>query len=204
MSSALVLFGTTDGHTARIAHAAANALRAGGVHVDVLDARDAIFVSPSRFDAVLVLGSLHAKGYQRAVTRWVKENARSLARRPTAFISVCLGVLEHQPATDRHLETIMQDFFTATGWTPQQRTIVAGALPYTRYGWLKKRIMRRIAAKAGGDTDITRDFEYTDWAAVTAFVEGFGAQLRKPASACALPPRYPAGETPVGALAGAG
>lgn len=173
MSSALVLFGTTDGHTARIAHAAANCLRAGGMHVDVLDARDAAFVSPSRFDAVLVLGSLHAKGYQRALTRWVKENARSLRRRPTAFISVCLGVLEHKPATDQHLVTIMQDFFRATGWTPDRRLIVAGALPYTRYGWLKKRIMRRIAAKAGGGTDITRDYDYTDWDAVAEFVQAF-------------------------------
>ena len=41
--------------------------------------------------------------------------------------------------------------------------MVAGALPYTRYGWIKRMMMRRIVAKAGGDTDTSRDYEYTDW-----------------------------------------
>jgi menaquinone-dependent protoporphyrinogen IX oxidase len=31
--------------------------------------------------------------------------------------------------------------------------------------------MRRIARKAGADTDTSRDYEYTDWAAVDALVE---------------------------------
>jgi menaquinone-dependent protoporphyrinogen oxidase len=29
--------------------------------------------------------------------------------------------------------------------------------------------MRRIAAKEGGDTDTSRDYEYTDWPAVDRF-----------------------------------
>jgi menaquinone-dependent protoporphyrinogen oxidase len=29
--------------------------------------------------------------------------------------------------------------------------------------------MRRISAKEGGDTDTSRDYEYTDWAAVDRF-----------------------------------
>jgi menaquinone-dependent protoporphyrinogen oxidase len=59
---------------------------------------------------------------------------------------------------------------------------VAGALPYTRYNWLKRWIMRRIVAKAGGDTDTTRDFEYTDWEDLRAFARTFGRNLRKVAA----------------------
>jgi menaquinone-dependent protoporphyrinogen oxidase len=33
--------------------------------------------------------------------------------------------------------------------------------------------MRRIAAKAGGDTDVSRDYEYTDWNDVRDFAVGF-------------------------------
>jgi menaquinone-dependent protoporphyrinogen IX oxidase len=29
--------------------------------------------------------------------------------------------------------------------------------------------MGRIVARAGGDTDTSRDYEYTDWAALRAF-----------------------------------
>jgi menaquinone-dependent protoporphyrinogen oxidase len=66
---------------------------------------------------------------------------------------------------------------------------VAGALPYTRYNWLKRWVMKRIVAKAGGDTDTTRDYEYTNWEELRAFSEEFGrlacndsrAEIRMPA-----------------------
>jgi menaquinone-dependent protoporphyrinogen oxidase len=69
---------------------------------------------------------------------------------------------------------------------------VAGAVPFTRYGWFKKWVMRRISAKAGGGTDTSRDYEYTDWNDVRAFVNGFAAahELRAtPAGAPALAAR---------------
>jgi menaquinone-dependent protoporphyrinogen oxidase len=53
--------------------------------------------------------------------------------------------------------------------------MVAGALPYTRYGWLKRQMIKRIVAKAGGDTDTTRDFEYTDWNDLRNFTGDFAA-----------------------------
>ena len=51
--------------------------------------------------------------------------------------------------------------------------MVAGALPYTKYGWLKRMMMKRIVAKAGGDTDTTRDYEYTDWIDLRNFARDF-------------------------------
>ena len=38
-------------------------------------------------------------------------------------------------------------------------------------------MMRRIAGKAGGGTDTTRDFEYTDWNEVRGIVARLGALL---------------------------
>jgi menaquinone-dependent protoporphyrinogen oxidase len=37
--------------------------------------------------------------------------------------------------------------------------------------------MKRIEAKGGGDTDTTRDFEYTDWDDVRAFGQEFARQI---------------------------
>ena len=50
---------------------------------------------------------------------------------------------------------------------------MAGALMYMKYSWWKRRIMRNIAAKAHGDTDTSRNFEYTDWADLAAFTRQF-------------------------------
>jgi menaquinone-dependent protoporphyrinogen oxidase len=50
---------------------------------------------------------------------------------------------------------------------------VAGALPYTRYNFLVRFLMKRIARKAGGPTDTSRDYDFTDWAALDRFAAAF-------------------------------
>lgn len=37
--------------------------------------------------------------------------------------------------------------------------------------------MKRIARKEGGDTDTSRDWEYTDWDSVEAFAAAFASSL---------------------------
>ncbi len=39
------------------------------------------------------------------------------------------------------------------------------------------KIAQHIAAKEGGETDTSRDFEYTDWDEVTRFAESFAGAL---------------------------
>jgi hypothetical protein len=73
---------------------------------------------------------------------------------------------------------IAERFFAKTRWRPTETKVVAGALMYSRYWWWTRRIMRDIAAKAHGDTDTSRDFEYTDWADLAAFIRRFVANIR--------------------------
>lgn len=53
----------------------------------------------------------------------------------------------------------------------------AGTLRYTRYGFFKRFLMKQINKREGGDTDTSRDYEYTDWDAVTAFANEFLGRL---------------------------
>ena len=87
---------------------------------------------------------------------------------------------------DQTLKTIMDGFLAETGWKPSITKVVAGALPYTRYNWFIRRVMKRIAAKAGGDTDSTRDYEYTDWQDLRRFTEEFGVLVARRVTAPAL------------------
>src|SRR5204862_8025935 len=70
-----------------------------------------------------------------------------------------------------------EPFFRQPGSLPTLTKPLAGALRYTQYPWLKRWIMKRIVAKAGGDTDTTRDHEYTDWNELRAFAGEFVARL---------------------------
>jgi menaquinone-dependent protoporphyrinogen oxidase len=172
----LVIYGTTEGQTAKIAGAIAATLRKSGLSVDIANADHGWDPDPEDYGAVVVAASVHAGGYQRPVRRWVRVHAKALGERPTAFVSVCLAIMTPTPAVIRDLAAIMRRFFTATGWTPMVTKSVAGALPYSKYGWLKKRLMRRIVAKAKGDIDMTRDYEYTDWEDLRKFAERFAAE----------------------------
>jgi menaquinone-dependent protoporphyrinogen oxidase len=67
----------------------------------------------------------------------------------------------------------MEGFFETTGWTPTVRKMVAGAVTYTRYSWLKRLVVRRIVRGAYGQTDASRDYEYTDWNDVRDFTRMF-------------------------------
>ena len=177
----LVLYGTTHGHTVKIADAIAKTLRSQGASADVIDA-DADWPEPEDYAAVVVAASVNAGRYQRRVRRWVRANAAALNARPTAFVSACLGVLQRDPQVQQEVAAIMTRFLTASGWRPAATTTVAGALLYTRYNPLIRAVMKRIARKAGGDTDTSRDYEYTDWAALRAFAEDFGRRAAREAS----------------------
>jgi menaquinone-dependent protoporphyrinogen oxidase len=172
MTRILVLYGTTDGHTAKVARAIADTLWAHHVTADVMDARRHD-PDPRGYSGVIVAASVHASGFQHAVKRWVGRHADALGGVPSAFVAVCLGVLQHDPKVDRELDAIVDRFLDTTGWHPGERKFVAGALKYTRYSVITRLAMRRIAAKAGGDTDTTRDYEYTDWNDLRAFTVRF-------------------------------
>jgi menaquinone-dependent protoporphyrinogen oxidase len=178
MSRVLILYGTTDGHTRKIAGALRGILSWEGSRVEVIDARDvAPHVRPEDYDGVVVAASIHMGGYQRAVKRWVSAHADGLSGMPSAFVSVCLGILEQRAEARQEVQRILQRFLDRSGWRPTITKTVAGAVRYTRYNWLKKWVMKRIVAKAGGGTDTTRDYEYTDWDDLRAFAREFAGRL---------------------------
>jgi menaquinone-dependent protoporphyrinogen oxidase len=158
----LILYGTTDGHTAKIARRVSDTLSARGIDTDVVNAAHAS-ARPVGYDGVIVAASVHTGSYQPEVRQWVRAHAPALADLPSAFLSVCLGVLQHESEVQEEVLATPRRFLASMGWEPTITKIVAGAVLYTKYGWLKRLLMRRIVSKAGGDTDTSRDYEYTDW-----------------------------------------
>lgn len=172
MPRILIEYGSTDGQTAKICYFLAGELMRLGSTVDIEEA-GAGTADPSAYDGIIVAASIHAGGYQKAIVQWARQHAMVLAYKPAVFLSVSLGILEANPKTRADLDRILDDFAHRSGWRPAEVKEVAGALKYTRYGWLKRRVMRHIAGKAGGSTDMSRDHEYTDWDDLRAF----GARL---------------------------
>jgi menaquinone-dependent protoporphyrinogen oxidase len=171
MSALLVVYGTTEGHTRKVAERAAAVAREWGHTTYVVESGRA--PSPAgavRYGGVMAFGSLHAGRHQRTLVRWAREQRQALDHLPTAFFSVSLA------ATGQDLpgaQACVDRFVADTGWHPGMVRLVAGALMYSRYGLLKRWMMRRIAARAGGDTDTSHDYVYTDWERLRSDVETF-------------------------------
>lgn len=129
-------------------------------------------LDPAAYDAVMVGASIHYGRHPLRLSRWVCRHRSALSSRPGAFFSVCLsaGGPGARPETaQRYLET----FLARTRWRPERTAMFAGALLYTRYSPFIRFLMRQIVRMAGGDTDTTRDYEYTDWQAVERFADQF-------------------------------
>jgi menaquinone-dependent protoporphyrinogen oxidase len=102
--------------------------------------------------------------------------------RPNAFFSVCMSAAgpNANPAT---AWGYIDEFLARSGWQPDRLASFAGALPWSRYNPFIRFMMRIIVGMAGGDTDTSRDYEYTDWAAVERFAAEFELPLREPQAA---------------------
>lgn len=163
----LLAYHSGEGQTARVAERIAAVLRAGGADVTVALAADA--PTPEKFNAVIAGDSVHAGRHSRPLTRWLASNADQLNDMPLALFQVSLTSATEDEAHTAEAHRLLHRLLDATGVDPDAVGLFAGALAYTRYGWLKRRLMHSIAAKQGEDTDPGRDYEYTDWDAVEHF-----------------------------------
>jgi menaquinone-dependent protoporphyrinogen oxidase len=165
MSELPVFFATTDGQTRRIAEAFAAHARFLGVDsraIDVTSAQAADF-SWVGVRAVALAASIHVGKHQPEAEAFVRRHLGELNARPSMFLSVSLAICSKLPDEVATAHRVAAAFPEHLGWKAGQVVCVAGRLAYTQYGLLKRFVMRRIAVKAGGSADTSRDHEMTDW-----------------------------------------
>src|SRR5690242_6896743 len=142
MTRILVAYGTRHGQTKRIVDEMTLALEAAGHSVDDCNLKRAEPDPLLAYDAVLVAASVHAGGYEREVRRWVREHVGEIDAIPNAFVSVSLSAANDDAQSVAEMDAVVQKFRDSTGWHPDRVVRYAGALVYSKYNWLLKRIMR--------------------------------------------------------------
>jgi menaquinone-dependent protoporphyrinogen oxidase len=172
-----IVYGTTEGQTAKIAQHMAQAVRDAGHGVTLVHAGDL----PSSFqleqhEAAIVAASVHEGRHQRYVRTWTSNHVDWLNAHPTAFVSVSLTSADPGADAEQLAQGLVDDFCRETGFTPRSVLKAAGALRYTQYNWLKRMLMKRISESHGGATDTHQDHEYTDWDQVRQFAQRFAEE----------------------------
>jgi menaquinone-dependent protoporphyrinogen oxidase len=124
-----------------------------------------------RYVALIVGASIHMGKHDKSATDYVRKNLVALERLPSAFFSVSLAA----QGDAEEAQSYVEDFEKATGWRPAKTALFSGALLYTRYGFFKRRLMKKIVEGKPGNlgTDTSRDYVYTEWDGVRRFTEDF-------------------------------
>jgi menaquinone-dependent protoporphyrinogen oxidase len=177
MAHVLVLYATVEGQTRRIAVRIAERLQRAGHAVELGEAcAGEPLALLDHFDAIVVGASVHYGHHPAHLRAQLRMQLPALARLSSAFFSVSLsagGPGAKPDAARRYMTT----FLRQVGWQPARTALFGGALQYSKYGRFKRELVRLFVRVAGGDTDMSRDHEYTDWSAVARFADAFGAAL---------------------------
>jgi menaquinone-dependent protoporphyrinogen oxidase len=182
MSKYLIVYGTKEGHTAKIAQRISDVIRQHGHTIDIYDARKLpASLSLDGYNGILVGLSIHMFQWSSAARNFVRNNKHQLEITQSAFFSVSLTAANKDLNARSQLDYWIEKFFDATGWHPKVIGNFAGCLAYTRYGFFTRFVMKSIARSQNESTDTSKDHEFTNWEEVIKFAEDFVQQTQQDA-----------------------
>ncbi|MGW9031203.1 flavodoxin domain-containing protein [Streptomyces sp. NPDC055722] len=150
----LVVYGTANGSTARIAETIAEVLSKNGLTVNTLPAGTVGSVAP--YDAVVAGGALYAGRWHRDARRFVRRHGRALAERPLWLFSS--GPLDAS-ASERDIPPVPGVRKALTRLNARGHVTFGGCLEEGATGWTARMILR--SGKGGDFRDFAR---IEDWA----------------------------------------
>ena len=189
----LIVYGTKHGQTEKVVRRIAARLGERAIPVDAYPCPGIPeALRPEAYGAAVVASPVHFGRHLRCMERFARSHAAGLAATHGVFLSVCGAAMGDTPEDRAEADGYREDFANRTGWRADRAISVAGAVPYTQYGFLTRWTMKRIGARQGLSTDTSRDHEYTDWDAVDRLADELIVRLR------GVPSRDPAvGARPV-------
>ena len=128
----------------------------------------------ARFEAALLIASVHLGRYQASVTKFARANHVAFNAIPSGFVSVSLaaaGAEPSYPGLCDCVERLERDTF----WRPGVVHHAAGAMPFSAYGFFTKFAIKLIARRHGMLVKTSQDYDLTDYAALEAFIDRFAA-----------------------------
>jgi menaquinone-dependent protoporphyrinogen oxidase len=174
MSSILLAYSTTDGHTAHICERLRQVIEEQGHNCKVVLLTQADALDLASFDSIVIGASIRYGKHQPAVTQFIGRHQALLERKANAFFSV--NIVARKPEKNRpDTNPYLLKFLRQISWKPKLLGVFAGKLDYPRYRFFDRLMIRFIMLITSGPTDPKAVIEFTDWKEV----EAFGRQLAK-------------------------
>ena len=168
----LMLYSSREGQTKKIIQFIANKLV--GSQYEIQDLQHYTAEDLSTYDKVLIGASIRYGRLSPQLYSFIAANQSYLQQNKCAFFCVNLTARKEQQGKDTPEGSVyIQTFLKKSPWKPSLIGVFAGALYYPRYGLFDKMMIRFIMSLTGGETDTTKEVEYTNWQKVTNFANQF-------------------------------
>lgn len=170
MTSILLIYSTTDGHTRTICQHIQSVIEKEGYNVTLLSIDKLPPTNLKTFDKIILGASIRYGKHQKLVYDFISENQSLLRSKPSAFFSV--NVVARKPDKNTpDTNPYVKKFLTQIPWTPDLCAVFAGKINYPEYRFFDRMMIRLIMAMTHGPTDPTTVIEFTDWEQVEVFAQ---------------------------------
>lgn len=164
----LIIYSSTDGHTAKICSVLGNQIEKQGHQVSLRTINDCPDNDLRHFDMIVIGASIRYGTHSSQVIDFINRNKELLDTKPNAFFSV--NVVARKPEKSRpETNPYLQKFLRRIAWRPKELAVFAGRIDYPSYRFLDRLMIRLIMWMTKGPTDPTAVVEFTDWQQVEEF-----------------------------------
>jgi menaquinone-dependent protoporphyrinogen oxidase len=174
MASVIMVYSTTDGHTAKICQRLQEVLEGQGHTVTITELKPGTDIDLGPYDRIVIGASIRYGKHRPEVAAFIEQNVAALRSKPSAFFSVN-AVARKPEKRDPDTNPYVRKFLQSISWQPPVVGVFGGKIDYPKYGFVDKMMIRFIMWMTKGPTDPNSVTEFTDWDAVDAFGRKIGA-----------------------------
>lgn len=173
MSRILLVYATREGQTGKVAARIAKHLENLGHDVALVNAYDTGETGKlnlGAFDLLVFGASMHAGGLEHELVAFITSHKEQIGQQSRSLFVVLLSAATKDP--EMHADSLADAHRKVSDQLLvcfDDMEFIAGALTYSKYSWPLKWLMKRIAKQAGEGTDVSQDYEYTNWEQVERY-----------------------------------
>ncbi len=167
MSSFLIIYSSTDGHTKIICERITSFLDDGNL-VELLSLEDAKKIDISNFETIIIGASIRYGKHSEELYKFINLNKEILDQKKNAFFSVNVVARKPEKNTAK-TNPYVNKFLKISKWKPNKIKVFAGKVDYPNYNLFDKYIIKFIMFITKGPTDTSQSYEFTDWSKVDDF-----------------------------------
>ncbi|MZI93855.1 menaquinone-dependent protoporphyrinogen IX dehydrogenase [Vibrio sp. CAIM 722] len=172
MLKILYLYSSREGQTKKIINTIAE--QVSEHEYEIIDLHKVETLDFSIYDKVLIGASIRYGHLNKKLYQFIERYQSQLEEANSAFFCVNLTARKEAEGKDTPEGSIyIKTFLKKSPWQPELIGVFAGALYYPRYGWFDKMMIRLIMTLTKGETDTTKEIEYTNWDKVKLFANRF-------------------------------